>query len=255
VLGSLYGKSKWEEYAADRYAAAAERQKDIEARISVCREPIGFITSLLCAYEASDASQGDYTAQNDLKAQQDMSIWAFGMFVTSFATLLVTAFGVFFVWLTLKKADETNRAAITASEAGIMANEIMRQEQRPWLKFTVERREGSTPLDPSFIFWIENRGESPARDVLLNVFDGEINSGRKESLVQNGVSISVIFPHDREWGHCYRAKVREVEIWTITALAKYALPNGDIATTQAPFIARRVGKIIEIEEAPGGQVT
>ena len=136
-IGALYGKSKWEQYAADRYAATAEYEEDVKARVSICREPDGFISFLSCAYEASNPNQGDYTSQKDLRAQQDMSIWALGMFVASVATLFVTAFGVFFVWLTLKKADETNQAAVSAANAATDANQIMRNEQRPWLDFEI----------------------------------------------------------------------------------------------------------------------
>lgn len=139
ALGWQVGLLKIHEYASDREEVAAQEHEGIEASIQVCREPDGFVIAFFCAYKATSADGGEYASKKDLKVQQDMSIWAYGMFITSAASVLITSFGILFVWLTLKKADETNNAAITAAQAAQATNKIMRADQRPWIDFDISQ--------------------------------------------------------------------------------------------------------------------
>ncbi|WP_322894150.1 MULTISPECIES: hypothetical protein [unclassified Yoonia] len=190
ILGGLYGNSKWEEYATERNNASAQHHDDIESRISICRKPEGLISFLSCAYEVSNTGKDDYTSQYDLKAQQDMSLWALGMFITSLATLFVTASGVFFVWLTLRKADETNRAAITAADAGVRANEIMIEERRPWLTLKIIDGSELEFFRGGVRSWISyeviNRGKSPAFCVAVHTHFYRVPSGFDIDLIIDG---------------------------------------------------------------------
>lgn len=138
-------------------------------------------------------------AYQDLNAQRDMAYWAKGMFWATFASVVVTTFGVILVYYTLKEtkrlrveAEKTTRAALDAArfsdegakatlkaaEAALEANRQGREafiaEQRPWLKI-------ADILPRSVLTWladgahleigvlIENVGRTPARFAIVNV--------------------------------------------------------------------------------------
>lgn len=158
--------------------------------------------------------------------------------------------------LTLQSANRTNRAAVQASEAALEANKIIRNEQRPWIKFTAEPHGSfSDPDGGSFTFWVENMGSSPARNVFVNVFESQAFSQGKKSISNGAVPISIVFPKDRAWGYNHRPTIESGELIFLTAYAKYTLPNDDIGTTQAVFHVRRQGRIVEIVDQPWGQAT
>lgn len=103
-----------------------------------------------------DGLLGTFVSPSDTLAQ-----WVMAFFT-------IAATGV--LLLTLKSANKTNQAAIRAAEAAASANEIMRQEQRPWVlpsdfKFSLEQASlaGAKPERALFLrVFYRNFGASPA---------------------------------------------------------------------------------------------
>lgn len=95
---------------------------------------------------------GDLVSSSDTLAQWIMAA------VTIVATVVLL--------LTLRSANKTNAAAVIATEATLEANEIMRREQRPWLKISVGLDGGLRKKDDevraAIIVIIENIGPMPA---------------------------------------------------------------------------------------------
>jgi hypothetical protein len=163
--------------AASRYADRAQQRID--------RTCIGLsgIDTLHCEYEIEKPERENHRAQKDLRAQRYMAIWAFFMTAFTLGTLIVTGLGVHFVRQTLVQAAATNNAA----KAALDANQIMRDEQRPWLKLTVDTKGSmamaSTHAGLSMNVTIENVGQSHATRVvgvgaLSIILESEVSQDR-----------------------------------------------------------------------------
>ncbi|KQB95222.1 hypothetical protein AL073_17000 [Loktanella sp. 1ANDIMAR09] len=112
---------------------------------------------------------------------------------------LLTVVAVWMLWKTLTLTRGANEAAVQAATAALASNEIMRQEQRPWV--TLERdlycdfmdRGGSTTIRWNYNF--ANKGKSPAFDVRFKW--KVIRCGRfsyEENLVEDFVNECIAQP-------------------------------------------------------------
>ncbi len=113
-----------------------------------------------------DGLIGTFVSPSDTLAQ-----W-----VMAFFTICATIVLIF----TLRSANKTNSAAVKASNAALEANQIMRDEQRPWIKisdvkvtnegdFLAEQGPGTRCL--RFKFMISNLGPRPARNIRALAID------------------------------------------------------------------------------------
>ena len=136
---------------------------------------------------ASHTQRQDDTGQSHI--QDDSTWWHWnGGLVSSSDTLaqwimtLFTILGAGLLYGTLRSANETNKAAIVAAKAASDANEIMREEQRPWLVF-------SGPFDPYMRLARIHRGFPPeALKVVV------VNKGRRPA--HRAVATYAIFSGD-----------------------------------------------------------
>ena len=112
--------------AAQHYASATDKG------VNSCRavmDESGVFDWLACVVENVSADGGVKQAEYDLKAQQDMAVWALGMLIVTLWLSAITLVGVVFVGWTLGATKATTKAAIDANKA-------LKLAQRPWL--TVE---------------------------------------------------------------------------------------------------------------------
>lgn len=70
-----------------------------------------------CISEAVNSANENVRAENDLVAQTRMALWALWMLVATVAMSVITAIGVYFVWLTLKATQEMARDTATIGHA------------------------------------------------------------------------------------------------------------------------------------------
>ena len=106
-----------------------QQQISIDRIASACIGIVGpefpeCISNQLAAYEASKP------ADEDLRAQQDMALWALWMFIASCFTVLVTGVGIYYVREMLEASRSANRAAVRAVE---VTRDIGQAEVRAYL--------------------------------------------------------------------------------------------------------------------------
>lgn len=84
---------------AAQYQADASEQGLEKCGVTISTD--GIFAWLQCVTENVDADGGDKQAEYDLKAQQDMAAWAFGMLIVTIWIAVITFIGVVFVAWTL----------------------------------------------------------------------------------------------------------------------------------------------------------
>jgi hypothetical protein len=104
---AIYGSDQ----AKDRHRAANTKR---EVSIAKCVSLDTFVLDAACAEKALDAIYDDATDAYDLKAQQEMAMWALLM-------LIVTSAGVYYVIMTLKAATEANDGFKVSAEKQLRA--------------------------------------------------------------------------------------------------------------------------------------
>jgi hypothetical protein len=164
-LGRQEGKrdAKIQEYA--HHAA-----KEIE---STCVDR-GGEADIECIVDVVEANNNHERAEYDLVAQQNMARSALYMLFATLITTGVTALGVYYVRKTLIQANETNVAAAQAAVAANDTNQIMRNEQRPWIDIEISHAkiiENTTP-QKTFSFVVEREmankpGQCDCRSYIL----------------------------------------------------------------------------------------
>jgi hypothetical protein len=152
--------SAYQQHHSDERANATQyysetTQHSPDACRSVMDEE-GFVGWLTCLADKIGPDGGVKQSEYDLEAQQDMAAWAFGMLIITVWLTLITLFGVFFVWRTLKATQEM---AKDTRYIGIA-------QTRPWLSLKLEvgsdlifNEEGARI---AIIATLVNHGHSPA---------------------------------------------------------------------------------------------
>jgi len=134
VTASYAAFFSWSEFSAyqkqhaNERITAAEYQADAaESGLNACRTIMGesgVFDWFACLAENVAAEGNDKHAEYDLKAQQDMAAWAYGMLIVTVWLSVITLLGVFFVWLTLRAtrqmSNETTRIGEAQSRAYIV---------------------------------------------------------------------------------------------------------------------------------------
>lgn len=145
---------------ATQYEASASKQGP-----ETCR-PImderGVFDWLACLAESVGVDGSVKQAEYDLKAQQDMAVWALGMLIVTIWLSVITLVGVLFVGWTLR---ETRRAVKAADDAVKVTREIGIAQISPYLSIVhasafIDERNGIC-----FTVQVKNSGQTPAKNV------------------------------------------------------------------------------------------
>lgn len=127
------------------------------------------IRNLIPEKDEAESNRQNKQDADDLQAQQDMAVWAKGMFWATIGTIITTVMGLVLIWRTLHhtrraadyaadmvaEAQNTTNAAIEGTRAAIEANrlqnELFAADQRPWIEI-----EAVVP-DGDLIWWLDDR--------------------------------------------------------------------------------------------------
>lgn len=112
----------------------------------------------ICVKEIIESTNEHQRSERNLSAQQNMARWALWMVVLSAVSSVITAIGIYFVWRTL----DANTAAVAQAKE---ANQLFRDEMRPWIDYTVTAEFAYIDVEGlNFIvrFHLTNIGKSPA---------------------------------------------------------------------------------------------
>lgn len=148
------------EQSAEQHIKYAEDRID-ESCTQADRTPL-----LKCVHDEIKAAQDHSRSESDLDAQMAMALWAKVMTLSGIVGSILASGGLYLVWRTLG----TTADAVDAASA---ANQIMRDGQRPWV--VLKREVICEFADKGFlgqITWnydFENKGKSPAYDVMLSL--------------------------------------------------------------------------------------
>jgi hypothetical protein len=167
------------------------------------------------AYCQGTQECSNYAADYEGNNSPDGSLWHWdGKLISSGDTLaqwimaLLTIAAVILLWRTLSSANKTNIAAIKAANAATEANQIMRDEQRSWLDFTIRMKDfaitGGNKCSGSASMVIKNIGKSPAHNVTVEIVPNRIKylNATPTNKITMGVSKATIFPAtELEIGH------------------------------------------------------
>jgi hypothetical protein len=176
VLGSWgdHISSHWERVhdtnAAYQKNSGYDREKSADEIAKSCEnvEPINFRD---CIRKNLETYYQDQAANIDLQAQQEMAFWAFWLFVSSVLGIIISAFGVLLLIRSLSMARSGNKAAFAAVNVAAQANEIAKQQNRPWIVpiCSAEKRKHDGTFGVSFC--AKNSGNSPAMNVEVYAVD------------------------------------------------------------------------------------
>lgn len=119
VWGGLSWSNQHREHREEREAAASDQQENVREQVEAQCVGVPRSRTFSCTMDAPRTPGDEQYAIHDLRAQQDMSEWAFAMFITAAIGALITLAGVIYVAMTL---HETRRAA----EATVEANKTAR---------------------------------------------------------------------------------------------------------------------------------
>lgn len=179
VVISALAWASWDIFSTYKQGHADERNNATQYETSaseqgpescgVVMHEIGVFGWLACLAESVSVDGGVKQAEYDLKAQQDMAAWAFGMLIVTVWLSVITLVGVLFVGWTLR---ETRRAVKAADDAVKVTRDMGEAQTRAYLhaefvKIGTEAFSGEDGSNIKFVAEIQviNSGATPAYGV------------------------------------------------------------------------------------------
>ena len=157
--------------AAYQQNAEADRDKSADEIAEDCQDPDVVFRD--CVRKNLEAHYKDQATNEDLQAQQDMAYWAFWLLIASAVGIIVSCFGVVLLIRSIDLGREANIQARKAADAAVSANQMMRQEQRPWVTLDrdliCEITETDHGISLTWHYNFSNKGKSPAHDIRLSL--------------------------------------------------------------------------------------
>ena len=181
-----------EEERRDAASYSVEAGSELFAHCAGRAEPDAFV----CVAKAQEADREDRERQHDLKAQQDVAEWTAAGAILAGLGLIVTAAGLFYLARTL---DETRRSTAVAREIG-------QKQIRAYLSFgraevMHEEFVSGEKVIPHlrFRFRVHNAGQSPARDLQLNIECTISIAEHREVERRSSVGFSDVASGKKQW--------------------------------------------------------
>lgn len=171
VGGIFFLEGKQSEARQTRSYEYAETAKD--NAIIRCQEKLPFAVAD-CIYDEIKSSQQQAQGEQDLDAQQWMARWAMILTFITAATTLISWIALRYLRNTFRQTAKGALAAAQATEAMVQANKIANEQVQPYLMirsvhFRVLKNIRTYPYAVQYYVEIENSGQSPARDVFLQI--------------------------------------------------------------------------------------
>lgn len=164
--------------------AQQERSHAAESIMSNCLG--SHIFEKKCIEDEIEAYRSAYDGSEDLRAQKEMANWAKWLLILTAFTSWVSLLAVVYVARTFGATNDTLDEARNA-------NQIMRDEQRPWLHVEIDeiteyevqyhdmdRKDSATGIYFEVPFKIRNTGTSPAHNVSVSVAAHSIQDAYKD---------------------------------------------------------------------------
>lgn len=156
--------SEQRELHAEYQERATEYQREAQQRIADACVGISGPAFSECISNEVAAYEANKPADEDLRAQQDMALWALWMFIAAGATVLVTIVGIYYVRETLDATRATVTETSRIGEAQVRAYLSVKSVEFDW----EDVGDGTKKMTCITAKW-ENTGQSPARHVEVSV--------------------------------------------------------------------------------------
>jgi hypothetical protein len=162
------------DHSSERENAAQHQADASHSGVDPCGAVMGefgIFDWFTCLANVVNTDGGEKQAEYDLKAQQDMAAWAFGMLIVTVWLAVITFMGVLFVWRTLVATREMAKETTRIGEAQV----------RAYVSFEIKKVDFRAPElapdntdipKPNIIVEIVgsvlNQGQSPASEISFN---------------------------------------------------------------------------------------
>lgn len=270
--GWLWGSTEQAQFVIEQDAAKAADTYADPRNIAVEGKCLALTPSRRtdCITNEREASYEGQRKERDLEAQRVMAVWTRTIGI---ATIAGMAFGVFGLSLIFVTFRETRRAA----DAGLQANQIAQDANRPWLTLELKHGFMSSCFDDDEILFfadatIKNIGKLPALSVSVDAISVDyagdeiypkdtfkiceematVPSKDKGFIILPGSTQTeqVIFsaPLDN-YGVGQAARV------DVLVIADYLLTSGEVAQTSARFVffqGEERGPVLRVEDGEKG---
>lgn len=150
-------------HQAEANGYAAEYPSDTDERLKKCLADGFSSDAKKCVEEAIASSREAQRSEQDLKAQRDMSEWAWWLLIVSLAQIPIGVGGLLALVVTIRQGREGLK----------IAQNTVVLENRAWLKLEVAhggiRKVGGDDLNASVKLTMQNVGRTPAIIVAINI--------------------------------------------------------------------------------------
>ncbi len=201
------------EHANERVSASLYKYDSADGVVIKCLDGVdapSFAEGIVCLAGGIEANRRAKRSEYDLKAQQDMAEWAYGILLISAFGLIVITVGVLVVLQSLRLARQT---VDRAGDANALSCEAMIADQRAWItskliiRGDLEFFEGRAFIEVAARY--QNIGKTPAIRVhtaldmvLHDAVDTELEKLCSENRFNNSSSGRIVLPreeYDRAW--------------------------------------------------------
>lgn len=167
----------------DRHAAANEIARS-------CRNRDG-VSLRDCVSDGLQTYAAEQATNQDLKAQQDMALWALAMFVVSAFGLAVTLLGIYLIYRTLIYTREAANLTQSTLDQTKRANDLVLQDQRAWLSAGAEVVGDANISSGNYHFpirfFVKNHGRTPAFNSIIFAETFGVGDGSNVFTVQEAL--------------------------------------------------------------------
>lgn len=163
VGGLTYGFGREDERRYETPAKYAKAAKADAKRACIRTEGL---TAFECVYEKVEAAQEQARGEQDLSAQQKSANAAMISALIAFATLVLSAVGVWYVKRTLDATLRAVKDTSTATAAMVRQNDLSEAAQRPWVSIdceVIELERNGGLMKVVYVLSFTNQGKMAAR--------------------------------------------------------------------------------------------
>lgn len=168
---SVHHESSHKISAAYQANAEDDRKVASEKIAQKCND-MNFIRFRNCIYGEIESYYRDQATNEDLQAQQDKADWAYFLLIATIFSVSLSVIGLAVLVISLRQTGKALKDGRKTADAAREANKIMRDEQRPWIDFSLpkfgrfQQQQGTNIVSFSdFPISVENFGGSPALNV------------------------------------------------------------------------------------------
>lgn len=257
TAGILFGLAKQAEYERASYERSREYTADTYGpAYNACLRLSG-VSQVDCIAQTHQERRENTRQEDDLVAQQTMSVWTFLMGGAAIVGMLLSAVGVYLVYSTFQEAKRTANAAVDANE---LALRLANTQMRAWIGFDswdlIRNGVPESGVIDFYLFELAWKvvGSTPAHEVRIVTdrsdkldpdFSGQVGTSTAPNIVFHSRPVA-FSPQE-----IFSTRDNPVKI---RAVVSYKTAFGELAVTDAEFEIRYIG-LGDLDDIIAGKIT